>query len=82
MRKRFPLVVGVLLVGMIGGIAWLIFRAYAEDPVYQGKRLSGWLHGYDIGARDSVTRLEADEVVRHLGTRAIPMLLQRLVASV
>jgi HEAT repeat protein len=75
------MLIGVLLAGMIGGIAWLVFRAYAEDPLYQGKRLSTWLQGYDATAPLTVTRPEADEAVRHFGTKAIPILLRRMVAK-
>jgi hypothetical protein len=47
MRKRVHIVLAVLLVALAGVIAWLGLRQ--REPVYQGKRLSVWLQGYEFG---------------------------------
>jgi hypothetical protein len=81
MRKRLPIVLGVLLLAVVGTIAWLSMRPDAEDPVCQGKRLSVWLGSYDPHTRYLSLSPEADEAVRQLGTNAIPLLLRRLRAK-
>jgi hypothetical protein len=41
MRKRVQIALAVLLVVIVGGIAWLVWPA--REPVYQGKGLRVWL---------------------------------------
>ncbi|MDB6067720.1 MAG: repeat protein [Pedosphaera sp.] len=81
MRKRLPIVLGVLLLAVLGTIAWLSLRPDAEDPVYQGKRLSVWLGNYDPHPPYRSLSPEGEEAVRQLGTNAIPMLLRKLRAK-
>jgi HEAT repeat protein len=75
MRKRVHIVLAVLLVAVAGVIAWLGLRQ--REPVYQGKRLSVWLQGYEFG----VEAPEIDAAVRKVGTNAIPYLLPMLRAK-
>src|SRR5713101_6630729 len=99
MRKRLTIVLAVLLLVVVGTIGWLSLRP--DEPMYNGKRLSVWLKGYDGSYRsfsgsnynsgfsnsgfsyveNATGRAEADEAVRHIGTNAIPMLLQKLRAK-
>src|SRR4051794_10793082 len=74
--KRLRIVLAVLLVAMIGGLAWLASRQ--REPMYQGQPLSYWLGGYDSPPLTNVTPSQADAAVRQLGTNAFPVLLRRL----
>jgi HEAT repeats len=80
MRKRVPIVLGVLLVFVLGTIAWLSLRPDAEDPVYQGKRLSVWMGSDPDDAARELTP-GAKQAIRQLGTNAIPLLLRKLRAK-
>jgi HEAT repeats len=89
-ERRKLLLFGLVAVALIGGLSWLI--CHEREPVYQGKRLSKWLalytRGVDINSQgliivsgDYATRaasIQADEVVRQIGTNAIPTLLRLL----
>ncbi|MDB6109763.1 MAG: repeat protein [Pedosphaera sp.] len=44
MRTKFRIVLPILCVAILGGIAWSALRP--GEPVYQGRRLSGWLEEY------------------------------------
>lgn len=85
MKKRFRIVFGILLLLVVGGIAWLTLRS--SEPLYKGKPLSAWLEAFDknydfIGSTENMDRgIEASEAVRHIGTNAIPTLLRRLRAK-
>jgi HEAT repeat protein len=72
MRQRVPIALAVLLVAVVGVIAWQVLRL--REPVYQGKPLSLWLQGYSPDG-DSP---EVDDAVRAMGTNAIPTLLGML----
>ncbi len=86
MKKRNRiLLTGLVAVAVAGAITWLAFPEPPE-PVYQGKKLSIWLHPYQAGGmvEDPVDRQiwsDSDEAVRAIGTNAIPFLLQRLRAT-
>ncbi|MDB6065623.1 MAG: repeat protein [Pedosphaera sp.] len=81
MRKRSRISLALLLVAVIGAIAWLTLRP--NEPMYKGKRLSAWLKVYDseTGPTFRTEGEGADEAVRHIGTNAIPTLLRRLRAK-
>ena len=84
MRKRVRIALAVLLVAIVGVIAWQVLRE--REPVYQGKPLSVWLEGYTPDPKDHRPLVEqpqwkhADAAVRALGTNAIPSLLRMLRA--
>jgi HEAT repeat protein len=93
MTKRIrilALVLGpLLLVAVIAGFWVLDDRTYPE-PVYQGKRLSQWLDEYQIErngadpaawARADAEDAKVDEIVRKIGTNAIPALFRMLTAK-
>jgi hypothetical protein len=79
-RKRRILLVA-LAVTVVGGVAWVVLREPPE-PVYQEKKLSVWLEDYVSGG--SVIGVfpnpKTDEVIRQIGTNAIPTLLRMLRA--
>jgi HEAT repeat protein len=80
MRKGFRILLVVSLLSGACGLAWLALSE-PREPVYQGKRLSEWLHGYDhpgMSPGSATRQLAADEAMEHIGTDAIPFLLQRL----
>jgi hypothetical protein len=71
MRKRVYVALAVVLVALISVVDWQLLRSQEREPVYQGKRLSVWLHDYsDTG--------EVTNAVRQTGTNAIPTLLKML----
>jgi hypothetical protein len=74
--KPRRLILTLLPVALLGALAWFIFRAPPE-PSYQGKPLRKWLALYTQGTIIN-TNQQADEAVRHLGTNALPTLLQLL----
>ncbi len=48
---------------------------FSDDPSYEGKRLGEWLKMHDS---DGFLSQDATNAIQHLGTNAIPALLQRL----
>jgi HEAT repeat protein len=81
-RKRNILIVA-LLVAVAGWLAWLSLQP--GEPVYEGKPLSFWLHGYDSRGQISINNLkmhqEADDAVHDAGSKAVPTLLRLLQAD-
>jgi HEAT repeat protein len=82
MRKRYRIGIAILLVFVLGGIAWVILLP--SEPIYEGKTLSVWLDSYDpMNSLDTDAEAKeqaADEAVRKIGTNAIPTLMSRLRA--
>jgi hypothetical protein len=78
MRKRVHFALAVLLVILAGGSTWQGLRE--REPVYQGKRLSFWLESVykAVGNQDGVDR--AEQAIRHIGTNALPALIEGLHA--
>ncbi|MDB6063860.1 MAG: repeat-containing protein [Pedosphaera sp.] len=86
MRKRAPILFMILAIAIVGAIAW--WMSVPKEPVYQGKRLTTWLHDYSMRGRPpaSMTAIgerakRADEAVRVIGTNGIPTLLRLLRAK-
>jgi HEAT repeat protein len=77
LAKCFPIAARwVVLFAVLGGLAWLVLRSKEPpEPVYQGKRLSEWLTGYNGSSP------ETHEALRRMGTNAIPTLLRMLRAK-
>ena len=75
-----------LLLAALGVLAWQMIRPGNPEPIYQGKPLSFWLEAYDPGNHNLAhpngpappTYAQADAAIRHMGTSAIPILLQML----
>jgi hypothetical protein len=78
MRKRGRIMLAAVVLVALGGFTWLVLRP--REPEYGGQSLSHWLRGYDprvvVGNKD-----EVDDAIRHIGTNAIPTLLQMLRES-
>jgi HEAT repeats len=82
MRMRASKVVMFLLAAAVvaGGIAFIYLQPPREDdPVWNGKPLSAWLAGYDVGQHQNL--VEANTAMLHYGTNAIPLLLRMLAAK-
>jgi HEAT repeat protein len=84
MGKKCRILWAVLLVAVVAAVVWLSMPS--PEPVYQGKRLSYWLAGYDTGNYNVThpkgpsppTAGQADEAIRQIGTNALPTLLRML----
>jgi hypothetical protein len=77
MGKKRRILLAALLVAVLGGVAWLVLRPGETEPVYQGKPLSVWLRSFDMGTAKEEADVAAD-AVRHIGTNALPMLLEMI----
>jgi HEAT repeats len=76
MGKKRRILFAALLVVLLSGFAWWLLRP--GEPSYNGRTLSSWLTDY---GRVSTGDSEPDEAVRHIGTNAIPILLEMLRAK-
>ena len=83
MRKGFRIALAFVLVAIATGLMWLVLRKPAE-PVYQGKPLSAWLQALDPSGPVkfmSPEWIQASNAICHIGTNAIPTLLEMLQAK-
>jgi hypothetical protein len=69
-KIKFFIIVAVL----VGTVVWQIAQLFEPEPVYKGKRLSVWLNTDTEGGGSG-------EVLRQIGTNAIPTLLKLLGAE-
>jgi HEAT repeat protein len=76
MIKRVHIALAVLLVMLAGVIAWQAMRQ--REPVYQGKRLSVWLEVLNRERTPSHPDDRVAQAIRHMGTNALPVLIERL----
>lgn len=81
------MILAAALAIVLGGAAWLALRG-PREPVYQGKSLSAWLDQYWENAieptnvrKSEASKEQAESAVRHIGTNALPQLLQMLAAE-
>jgi hypothetical protein len=77
MAKRARISIAALFVALLALLAWMSLRGRASEPVFEGKSLSEWL----VQLADSDKGVERDKAalaVQHIGTNAIPTLLQML----
>ncbi|HZV33342.1 MAG TPA: HEAT repeat domain-containing protein [Verrucomicrobiae bacterium] len=76
MRKACRIFFGILLVSILGGLAWTVLRKpQVPNPIYKGKSLSQWLEQVDVSKGQSALTTNAAEAVLHMGTNCIPYLL-------
>jgi hypothetical protein len=70
----------ILLVVLGCGLAALIAWRWLHhsEPYYQGRALTAWLAIYEQEKENAPQVLEAAEAIRHIGTNALPFLLERL----
>jgi hypothetical protein len=78
MRKRVYIALVIVLVALVSVMVWQGLRE--REPVYQGKSLRVWLREYPLGENTGTSKM-AEDAVRHIGTNAIPTLLEMLVAK-
>lgn len=86
--KKCTILLGVLAVLAAGAVAYLVLRpADPQEPIYQGKPLRAWLddyvllsHGWDEADIEKKNE-KVDEVIRQIGTNAIPTLFRMLNAT-
>jgi hypothetical protein len=50
----------------------------ANEPSYQGRRLSEWLRDFDNYNQPPENQAMAAEAIRHIGSQAVPFLVERL----
>jgi len=82
MRKLVQVSLALLLIGVAGVVAFQLLCPREREPAYQGKALRVWLQEwfFVVGRDEQVmqTRERAEDAVRHIGTNAIPTLLEML----
>jgi hypothetical protein len=81
MRKRVQIALAVLLVVIAGIIGWQVLRG--REPVYEGKGLTVWLEEYlaadnpfPVTEEKTATMGRAGIAIRHMGTNAVPFLME------
>jgi HEAT repeat protein len=74
MRKRFRIIVVILVVAGLGLVAWLSLRAH--EPSYKGKPLTYWIDPPASGGHESATERAA--ALAAMRDRAVPYLVGRL----
>lgn len=76
MRGR---IIGVILLLLCGGAAWLWWLRLPREPTYQGRSLSDWLEApYRHDATWWPGREGTERAIRAMGTNAVPFLLDRV----
>lgn len=85
MRKKRRILFAILAVPALCVLAWMLLRPSPSEPIYQGKSLSAWLEFYDPlnTNRWSSPQMEqaewaTEKAIQHMGTNAIPAMLQML----
>src|SRR5580765_2255773 len=75
MRKRGVYLILVVLV--VAGVFVVVFAGRQREPEYGGKRLSEWVRQYGIydPLRGKTGSKQADDALRTLGGRAVPLLV-------
>ena len=76
MATRFRIVQILLLAAVLGGFAWMLIGSRPGEPAYQGKALSFWVEQYTTNRWP--TDKQAAGAIQHIGSNAIPILLEML----
>jgi hypothetical protein len=88
MRKRFRILLAILLLAFVSGVAWQMCRL--REPVYQGRNLTEWLddcsvyppwHWGEYPRAFNPRAPAAKLAIKEIGTNAIPVLLGMLQAG-
>lgn len=75
--RSIALFVIILLIGLV----WFFACQPRHEPIYMGKSLTSWLQTYAPSSphgRGSREWNQADEAIHHIGTNAIPILLEMI----
>ena len=75
MKRR--ILIAFLFVAFLAALIWFFLPARESEPVYEGRPLREWLAVY-FGPGPDTSTAQADDAIRHLGTNAIPILLEML----
>ncbi len=67
MRKRFRVVLVILLIAILAGFAWLVLHQHG--PAYQGHSLNFWLQQ---AQQSNWVDAEAENAIHAMGTNALP----------
>src|SRR5258707_12233233 len=83
-RKRFWIGVGIVLAGILAVLLWQSRRT--REPVFEGRTLSSWLERHVANSSadppyNSPGWHKEEAALRHIGTNAIPTLLQMIRAK-
>jgi len=87
MKRRLSLT--LLILAVVGGLAWAVLAPHGPpqppEPVYEGRPLGYWLHGFDDRAvsapnTNPPTFTEAVDAMNSVGTNAMPTLFRLLRA--
>src|SRR5438105_196954 len=79
MPKRVQIALAVVVVAVLAMLGWQILRF--REPVYQGKELTVWLEQFGAnrwGRGNRELGSQAEAAIRHIGTNAVPILLERM----
>src|SRR5258708_1408476 len=71
--NRFRILVGILIVAILGGVAWLTLHPRQSEPTYQGRHLSSW---FEQGCWQPASAA----AITNMGDRAVPFLIRKLEA--
>jgi hypothetical protein len=79
MRRQYVVACCVLFAGIA---IWRFTASWPREPSYKGRPLRYWVRGYRAGnyVWNNSNPALADDALRHIGTNAIPILLQRPTA--
>jgi hypothetical protein len=68
----------VLLLLLAGGAVWALVAIITRErePSYLGKPLRAWLREATYGVGDAGSHDQAIQAIRHMGTNAVPFLLE------
>ena len=72
------------MIGLLLVVTWLVSVIRPNEPSYQGKKLSRWLDELpDLvhSEFNADAQIPAKEALQHMGTNAIPFLLNRIQAQ-
>lgn len=84
MSKRIGIVAGLALAGVVVSLLWR--TSGPREPVFEGRPLTSWLDHHLASSSASPPYgspgwNKADEAIRHIGTNAIPKLLEMIRAK-
>lgn len=73
--------IALLVVSMVVIAFVIVYKVQTREPVFEGKRLSEWLEDRDLNVLEPEPDQRAKEVIRQMGTNALPFLVRELHAK-